>query len=199
MKVSEKHIEAALADKDIIIARLTTALVWYEKNVTLAYRSFRNDADDAEHALDHDAGSIARAALEELREVHAPAYQNIGLPGAFAIALMNLPLSRAEKAMDEGDVIEEFKPMTEELEPFPSPHRRRQMTDLAFPQTVDTNFIHIDQNGHVVVDKEITGGLTKREYFAAKAMQGLLANGDYGVISSDAIRYADQLIKGLSE
>ena len=73
------------------------------------------------------------------------------------------------------------------------------MTDLAFPQTVDTNLIHIDQNGHVVVDKEITGGLTKREYFAAKAMQGLLANGDHGVISSDAIRYADQLIEGLSK
>jgi len=49
--------------------------------------------------------------VKGLREVHAPAYQNIGLPGAFAIALMNLPLSRAEKAMDEGDVIEEFKPM----------------------------------------------------------------------------------------
>jgi hypothetical protein len=44
-------------------------------------------------------------------------------------------------------------------------------------------------------------GLTKREYFAAKALQGLLAK--YGLIgktvAEDAVKMADHLIKALEE
>ena len=52
------------------------------------------------------------------------------------------------------------------------------------------------------------GGLTKREYFAGLAMQGLLSsfmynaeNGFYGkdVVVSTAIEYADELLKQLEE
>jgi hypothetical protein len=46
-------------------------------------------------------------------------------------------------------------------------------------------------------------GLTKRELFAAMAMQGLLANpatdGTYSQIADDAVVYADQLIKELNQ
>lgn len=47
----------------------------------------------------------------------------------------------------------------------------------------------------------LKGGLTKREYFAAMAMQGLLSNPqvtdhmEYMHIASNAIYYADQLLK----
>lgn len=42
--------------------------------------------------------------------------------------------------------------------------------------------------------------LTKREYFAAMAMQGLLATGNYDHFNdvTDAVRYADALIKALN-
>ena len=47
------------------------------------------------------------------------------------------------------------------------------------------------------------GGLTKREYFAAMAMQGLLATGTYHTnfedAPSDARRYADELIEALNK
>jgi hypothetical protein len=52
----------------------------------------------------------------------------------------------------------------------------------------------------------MTGGLSKREYFAGLAMQGLLSsfmhnaeNGFYGkdVVVSTAIEYADELLKQL--
>ncbi len=47
-----------------------------------------------------------------------------------------------------------------------------------------------------------TDGLTKREHFAALALQGLLANPDTPVIPVDvannAIRYADALIAALN-
>ena len=46
-------------------------------------------------------------------------------------------------------------------------------------------------------------GLTKREYFAAMAMHGIVANSESnGIISScvrDAIFFADELIKQLNE
>jgi cyanate lyase len=46
----------------------------------------------------------------------------------------------------------------------------------------------------------ISNGLTKREYFAAMALQGLLANNNnyvYSVIS--AVEFADDLIKELNK
>lgn len=42
-------------------------------------------------------------------------------------------------------------------------------------------------------------GLTKREYFAAMAMQGLLANPNISCVTSDAVLYGDKLIKALNE
>ena len=71
----------------------------------------------------------------------------------------------------------------------------------AFPQTINTNFTTIDQNGYITLDKETVGGLTKREYFAAKAMQGLLANGEEfsSNVAGSAVWYADQLIKELEK
>lgn len=47
------------------------------------------------------------------------------------------------------------------------------------------------------------GGLTKREYFSALALQGLLANQDYGYhcedVESDAVILADRLIRELNK
>lgn len=43
------------------------------------------------------------------------------------------------------------------------------------------------------------GGLTKREYFAAKAMQGLLAGGAIADISKYAIEIADSLLNELEK
>jgi hypothetical protein len=45
-------------------------------------------------------------------------------------------------------------------------------------------------------------GLTKREYFAAMALQGMLARGTYrpgGANAADAVREADLLIAALNE
>ena len=42
-------------------------------------------------------------------------------------------------------------------------------------------------------------GLSKREYFAAMAMQGLLANPNISCVTSDAVLYADKLIEALNE
>jgi hypothetical protein len=44
-------------------------------------------------------------------------------------------------------------------------------------------------------------GLTKREYFAAMAMQGLLSNGSLGdrLVSQNAVIYADLLIEELNK
>jgi hypothetical protein len=44
-------------------------------------------------------------------------------------------------------------------------------------------------------------GLTKREYFAAKALQGLLAStsrGSYQLFAEKSVQMADHLIKALS-
>lgn len=56
----------------------------------------------------------------------------------------------------------------------------------------------------IEVTRESYHGLTKREYFAAKALQGLLANeGTNGVSCSDiafsAVSFADDLLKALEE
>lgn len=43
-------------------------------------------------------------------------------------------------------------------------------------------------------------GLTKREYFAAMAMQGMLSDPErYGVIAKGAVKFADALIKELNK
>jgi hypothetical protein len=65
--------------------------------------------------------------------------------------------------------------------------------DAAFPQTVETS----EKIFH-------TKGLTKREYFAAMALQGILADGmdihlhEQGH-AKKAVLYADALIKALNE
>lgn len=50
----------------------------------------------------------------------------------------------------------------------------------------------------------VSVGLTKREYFAAKAMQALAANpetdfAEFSEVASDAVRMADALIKALNQ
>ena len=47
-----------------------------------------------------------------------------------------------------------------------------------------------------LVNGELHTGLTKREYFAAMAMQGYIATGK-GSSASDWVRYADELLKVL--
>lgn len=53
------------------------------------------------------------------------------------------------------------------------------------------------------VRNEHNTGLTKREYFAGLAMQGLLANSkydaDYHWVCDRAIKYADELLNQLNE
>lgn len=53
-------------------------------------------------------------------------------------------------------------------------------------------------------DGPVFGGLTKREYFAAMAMQGLMASDFHGEIGFDAcalvaVKQADALLKALEE
>ena len=69
------------------------------------------------------------------------------------------------------------------------------VSQSAFPQKIE----HPDGDIY-------TKGLTKREYFAAMAMQGMLANTNvsYGAsdavfYTSDAVFWADKLIKALNE
>lgn len=63
-----------------------------------------------------------------------------------------------------------------------------------------------DQPAHPTVSLNVKSGnvenfdgLTKREYFAAMAMQGMLANSFWGEqdVAEQAIRYADELLKQL--
>lgn len=53
-----------------------------------------------------------------------------------------------------------------------------------------------NSGGHI---HRTVGGLTKREMFAAMAMQGMLANSFWGEqdVAEQAIRYADKLLKQL--
>ena len=52
----------------------------------------------------------------------------------------------------------------------------------------------------VAAGPDTVGGLTKRELFAAMAMQGLLASGDYDLKGlRDAVRCADALLEALAE
>jgi molybdopterin converting factor small subunit len=50
-------------------------------------------------------GDALPARMKEIREEYIPAYQSIGLAGGFAIAMMNMSLTKAERALAEGDVI----------------------------------------------------------------------------------------------
>lgn len=74
--------------------------------------------------------------------------------------------------------------------------------ESAFP-TVDYN-VGTDNDGNVFVKSvEAKGGLTKREYFAIKALQGLLANsipGNHHIPDTqvgNAVDYADRLLAEL--
>ena len=50
------------------------------------------------------------------------------------------------------------------------------------------------------IEFAMQGGLTKREYFAVRALQGLLSTGQNKMyISRMAVAYADDLIKALEE
>jgi hypothetical protein len=69
--------------------------------------------------------------------------------------------------------------------------------DVAFPAE---RIIH-DSDGNEI-GRTTESGLTKREYFAAMAMQGLISNeltiqGPDG-LSIDAVKYADALIEQLN-
>lgn len=50
-------------------------------------------------------GDALPARMKEIREVFIPAYQSIGPASEFAIAMMNASLTRAEKALADGDVV----------------------------------------------------------------------------------------------
>jgi hypothetical protein len=64
----------------------------------------------------------------------------------------------------------------------------QKFDDAAFPQIID------HKEGTILIK-----GLSKREYFAAMAMQGLLANPNISVVTSDAVLYADKLIAELNK
>ena len=54
----------------------------------------------------------------------------------------------------------------------------------------------------VVDECNLEDGLTKREYFAGLAMQGILADGQTGklkLIAEDAVKVADALLEELSK
>ena len=46
------------------------------------------------------------AKMKEIREVYIPAYQECGPASAFAVAMMNASLTKAENALASGDPIE---------------------------------------------------------------------------------------------
>lgn len=67
--------------------------------------------------------------------------------------------------------------------------------DLAFPQPYQS-----EPGGILFYD--VNQGLSKREYFAGLAMQGLLANSGnetYATMAAWAVRHADALIEALNK
>jgi hypothetical protein len=68
-------------------------------------------------------------------------------------------------------------------------------SDSAFPVVADFG----------IDDRQCSEGLTKREYFAAMAMQGLCANSvvgqhsDFSFLATEAVKYSDALIKELNK
>lgn len=89
-----------------------------------------------------------------------------------------------------------------------------QMTQPLVPGDQDVSTIDlVRDNGRKPAYPEVIagtdgsyskGGLTKREYFAAMAMQGLCANSipgkhhDFAFLTGEAVRYADALLSELS-
>lgn len=67
------------------------------------------------------------------------------------------------------------------------------------------DIVRRDDNGNLYGAPISSGGLTKREHFAAMAMQGLLVNmgrnefNDSGAVSSEAVKQADALLKELEK
>lgn len=74
--------------------------------------------------------------------------------------------------------------------------------DSAFGQNVIKTFGN-PHDGTTAAASETRGGLTKREYFAGLAMQGLVANdnrfGQYADFANESIAYADALIEALNK
>lgn len=72
------------------------------------------------------------------------------------------------------------------------------MSTKKFEKTIGDNPIHPIKNAPVYF-----GGLTKREYFAAMAMQGLCANTNYEwhplELSETSVRIAEYLITQLNQ
>jgi len=65
----------------------------------------------------------------------------------------------------------------------------------------ESAFPTMTQNEHVgLTGKE--DGLTKREYFAAKAMQAILSNpntqGDRTILMIEAVKFSDELLEALA-
>lgn len=62
------------------------------------------------------------------------------------------------------------------------------------------NYHITNPNDTAFPDQHLIGqGLTKREFFAAMAMQGLLSNPNISCVTSLAVLFADQLIKALNQ
>ena len=55
--------------------------------------------------MNDSLGEALPKKMQEIREIYIPAYQSIGPAGSFAIAMMNQALTRAEKAIIEGDTV----------------------------------------------------------------------------------------------
>jgi len=56
-----------------------------------------------------------------------------------------------------------------------------------------------DDKGNLYGSPISSAGLTKREHFAAMAMQGLLSNGTRALVASESVAIADALLKELSK
>jgi hypothetical protein len=78
----------------------------------------------------------------------------------------------------------------------------------AFPTMANTGMMQVMADGTLSIDKEVTGGLTKRELFAGLAMQGTISgywsNPNMGGLdpqhfASNAVACADALIAELAK
>jgi hypothetical protein len=67
----------------------------------------------------------------------------------------------------------------------------------------DSAYGFVDNRSSDYVDNEVRYGLSKREYFAAMAMQGMVSKtNDYNyarAIAEVAVKYADELINELNK
>jgi hypothetical protein len=65
----------------------------------------------------------------------------------------------------------------------------------------DSAFPIFDSEGLIDSDNRFGGGLTKREYFAAMALQGILSNPEFmsTMAASVAVKKADELIYLLNQ